>query len=226
MKVLLIDDEPNQSSWLCKRIESENNQTLLINDPQLAWTTTQQTQYDIVVLNARLTGANTVVMPKLCRAKTRFLPLLVLVSPDTPTNKAAYLEAGADDCVGHGTDFREVMARLYTLCRHQAGLLTSMLTLRVGALELNQVNRSACLSSHPIALLPREYRLLAYLMRHQGRIISKTELMENVWNKASGIRPNTVEVYINYLRNKIDRQFATKLIHTVAGMGYLIRVTD
>ncbi|NEU66042.1 response regulator transcription factor [Spirosoma agri] len=222
MKLLLINSEINQADWIRRRLEIENNQVMVIPDWQTGWTMTHQSQYDAVLLTMNIAESNEADLRWTDERRT--VPLLLIVSPDTPDNKAWCLESGADDCVGNSVDIRELTARLYALCRRKSGHFATRSELSIDDLDINLSERSVYRAGKRISLLPREYYLLLFLMQNRERVISKKEILENVWKSANSIRPNTVEVYINYLRNKIDRQSTTKLIHTVVGMGYVIRL--
>jgi len=226
MKILLIIDELKQSDWLRRRLELENNQVAISPDWQTGWIMAHESQFDIVVVAIQLSESNQNHLLQLWQAENYRVPLFLLVSPDTPANKAWGLESGADDCVGYSVDSRELMARLYALHRRKFGLIPTLSSLRVDDLEVNLVHKTVYRAGKRIDLLPREYYLLAFLMQNRSRVVSKKEILENVWSKIDKIRPNTVEVYINYLRKKIDDQATIKLIHTVVGMGYVIRIAE
>ena len=223
MKLLLINDAPMPSDWIRRRLESENNLVAVSTDWQTGWTMAHESHYDVVVLAIQLSDVDQNSLPTFVQTDNRDIPLLLLVSPDTPSNKACALESGADDCVGYTVDGRELSARLQALYRRRAGYPTRLAILRVDDLEVNLIGRTVSRAGQRIDLLPREYYLLAFLMQNQGRVVSKREILDNVWASHESTRPNTVEVYINYLRRKIDQPPAPKLIHTVIGMGYLIR---
>ncbi|QHV97379.1 response regulator [Spirosoma endbachense] len=226
MKLLLIDSEVSQADWIRRRLEIENNQVMVSPDWHTGWMMAHQSHYDIVLLAMNLQDSVQLSSFYLWAVETHDVPLLLIISPDTPANKAWVLESGADDCVGNSVDIRELMARLYALYRRKAGHFTTRSELSIDDLNVNLSEKSVYRAGKRINLLPREYYLLVFLMENKGRVISKKEILETVWNAADAIRPNTVEVYINYLRNKIDRPSTTKLIHTVVGMGYVIRIPD
>ncbi|WP_338874691.1 response regulator transcription factor [Spirosoma sp. SC4-14] len=226
MKILLIIDELKQSDWLRRRLELENNQVATSPDWQTGWLMAHESQFDIVVVAIQLSESNQNHLLQLWQAESYRVPLFLLISPDTPANKAWGLESGADDCVGYSVDSRELMARLYALHRRKFGTFPTLSSLRVDDLEINLIHKTVYRAGKRIDLLPREYYLLAFLMQNRSRVVSKKEILENVWSKIDKIRPNTVEVYINYLRKKIDSQATIKLIHTVVGMGYVIRIAE
>ncbi len=223
MKLLLIDDELTQSNWIRRRLEYENNQVAVSPDCQLGQTMMAQTQYDAVLLHVHRAESEELHLSDIWPTERYNVPLLLIVSPDTSANKSWGLESGADDCVGFPVDSRELHARLYALYRRRAGYFTASSVFHIADLELNLVSKTVHRGGRSIDLLPREYCLLALLLENQGRVVSKKEIVERVWQRTDVLRSNTVEVYINYLRNKIDRQSSVKLIHTVTGLGYVIR---
>ncbi|MCK8491213.1 MULTISPECIES: response regulator transcription factor [Spirosoma] len=223
MKLLFIDNTATEVDWIRRRLEVENNQVIVSTDSQTGWTMAHQAHYDVVLLTVHIPEGGQAETSYQWIAQAHDAPLLLIISPDTPANKAWGLEAGADDCVGHSIDIRELMARVTALYRRKAGQFPMRSVLKAGDLEIKLLEKSVYRAGKRIDLLPREYYLLVFLMQNQGRVLSKKEILESVWNASDAIRLNTVEVYINYLRNKIDRQSPVKLIHTVVGMGYVIR---
>lgn len=227
MKLLLIDAESTpQSNWLRRRLELENNQVSVSPDWQTGCSLLYQAHFDVVLLTICLAGSEGLALPDRWLLTPCDVPLLLIVSPDTTGNKVWGLESGADDCVGHSVDSRELHARIQALCRRKTGHVTTSSVLRIADLELNQSSRTAYRGDRRIDLLPRECSLLAFLLENKGRVVSKKEILANVWRISDPVKSNKIEVYINYLRFKIDRQSTVKLIHTVPGMGYIIRTTE
>lgn len=222
MHLLLIASEPTPPpNWLRRQLEFDNNQVSVSPDWQSGIGLLHQSHYDAILVMMHL--PETVDTAQTWSAKPPGVPLLVLISPDTPANKAWSLEVGADDCVSLSVDCRELRARIYALHRRKTGHFQplSMLTIADLALHINE--KTAYRAGRRIELLPREYELLLFLLENKGRVVSKKEIMEKAWCLEIPRKGNSVEVYINHLRTKIDRPSPTKLIHTVMGMGYILR---
>lgn len=222
MKLLLIDDNPRRASWLEQRLKKENNFVSTSLDLQQGLTIAQQLPYDIALLNLQLTDSKVVDKLYAELNKQEHVPLVVLISPDTPTNRALSLEAGADDCVGTGVEFRELLARLKVIYRRRVGHFKIQITpiIHIDDLEIRLLEKTVYRGGKRLDLLKREYYLLEFLAQNMNRVVTKKEIIDRVWNNTPAIRKNTVEVYINYLRKKVDKAFEKKLIHTITGLGY------
>jgi DNA-binding response OmpR family regulator len=175
--------------------------------------------YDAVVLDVMLPGRSGFQVLRDIRARKSSLPVLILTAKDTVEERVAGLDGGADDYMVKPFALAELSARLRALHRRGAPRET---VLRVSDLEMDTVRRIVRRAGHPIDLKPKEYALLEFLMRNSDRPLTKSLIIEHVWDIHFGSVSNVVEVHVNSLRNKIDRGFTVPLIHTIRGVGYLL----
>jgi two-component system copper resistance phosphate regulon response regulator CusR len=177
--------------------------------------------YDLIVLDMRLPGRSGMDVLRNLRARGFERPILVLTAQDAVDAKVQALRAGADDYVTKPFAFEELLARVEALSRRPRALAS--IVLAVGDLELNRDTRQVTRAGEEIELTPKEYAVLEYLMRHAGRVMSRTLITEYGWGYHFDPGTNIVDVVINHLRKKIDANHEVKLIHTVRGVGYVIR---
>jgi DNA-binding response OmpR family regulator len=181
-------------------------------------------QFDVMVLDIMLPGLNGIQLCKQLRRQQIETPILMLTALGTTENIVAGLDSGADDYLVKPFHFAELEARLRTLVRRKlAGNNSQPEVLQIGHLALNTSTREASLNGEPVTLTATEYRLLEFMMHNRGRVLSRMELLENVWGIDFNMSTNVVDVYVNYLRKKIDTNPVQKLIHTMIGMGYILK---
>jgi DNA-binding response OmpR family regulator len=176
--------------------------------------------YDVIILDYMLPGMDGLEVVTELRSDNNHVPILMLTARGEIPDRVKGLNTGADDYLGKPFAFEELLARVRALARRPLNSTSQVLT--VGNLSLNPVTFEVSRSGKGINLSSKEFALLDYLMRHQNQILSKDQIIDNVWNYDTDVLPNTVEVYMGYLRNKIDKSFAGEpaLIHTVRGFGY------
>jgi two-component system copper resistance phosphate regulon response regulator CusR len=150
-------------------------------------------------------------------------PVLMLTALTSTDDKVVGLEAGADDYLAKPFEFRELLARIKALSRRHKEAPAPKLMLNFDGVEMNLTSREIFRDNVKVELTPKEFALMEYFIRHQGRAISKAEIAEKVWDINFETSSNVVEVYVNYLRNKIDKPFSKKIIHTVFGQGYILK---
>jgi DNA-binding response OmpR family regulator len=182
-------------------------------------------QFDVLILDIMLPGMNGMQLCKELRRQQVDTPILMLTALGTTENIVAGLDSGADDYLVKPFQFAELEARLRTLARRKSlgGNNGPTDVLQIGNLSLNTSTRSATLNGEPVNLTATEYRLLEFMLQNRGRVLSRMELLENVWGIDFNMSTNVVDVYVNYLRKKIDTNPAQKLIHTMIGMGYILK---
>lgn len=222
--ILLIEDEPNVAAFIKKGLEEQYFNVFLAYDGRTGLDLLGQKQVDIIILDIILPDING---KEVCR-KIRTLgytstPILMLSALGTTENIVEGLDMGADDYLTKPFKFRELLARLKALGRRRNFTVNQSGTLSLSDLELDRESKSARRAQKTIYLTSTEYRLLEYLMLNKNKVLSRIDILENVWDIGFNMGTNVVDVYINYLRNKIDKGQATKLIHTVIGMGYIMR---
>lgn len=221
MKVLVVEDEPGVSSFIKKGLEENGIQVTQAFDGITGLKMAQRNKFDVVILD--------IIMPEMnglevcSRLRTEFgndISILMLTASGTTEDIVDGLNTGADDYLVKPFKFRELLARVEALSRR--GIQASRI-LRVGDLELNSDTKETRRQDKRIELTAREFRLLEYLLRNKNKVVSRMDILENVWDVNHDLGTNVVDVYINYLRKKIDHGFSHPLIKTVVGMGYTIR---
>jgi two-component system, OmpR family, response regulator len=179
--------------------------------------------YDAAVMDVMLPGLDGLSVIEQLRAKKQQTPVLILSARHTVDDRVKGLQAGGDDYLTKPFAFAELLARLQALLRRSAGT-TEPTRLVVGDLSLDLLSRKVERGGRPIELRPREFSLLEYLMRHPGRVLSKTMILSHVWGYSFDPGTNVVDVLVSRLRDQVDEGFATKMIHTVRGAGYVLKV--
>ncbi len=221
MKILVIEDDPTVGEFVRRGLEEQRWQTDLVNNGLEGERLALAQAYDLVVLDMRLPGRNGLDVLRTLRARGFERPVLVLTAQDAVDAKVETLRAGADDYVTKPFAFEELLARAEALLRRPRAMASPQLS--VGDLELDQGTREVRRAGDLIELTPKEFAVLEYLMRHTGRVMSRTLITEYAWGYHFDPGTNIVDVVINHLRKKIDARFEKKLITTVRGVGYMIR---
>jgi len=226
-KVLIIEDETKVAASVKKWLEENKFLVDVAPDGAVGRHMAQTNSYDIVLLDLNLPFLSGNEVCRDIRAVHPGLPIILVTAMDSIEQKLSGFDAGADDYIVKPFDFRELLARMRTLLkRNQSSNVESegAEILRLADLELDTSYKSVVRGSVPISLTAKEFALLEYLLRRSGRVASRHEIVENVWDVNFDIGTNVVDVYINFLRKKIDRNFEPKLIHTKQGMGYYMKV--
>jgi two-component system, OmpR family, response regulator len=218
MRLLLVEDERPLAAALGDALREEGWVVDLASDGREALRMAVQAPYDVVVLDIMLPGMNGYDVLKHMRSRKVWSPVLMLSAKDGEYDQTDAFELGADDYVTKPFSTPVLLARLQALARR--GAPERPVSLTVGCLTLDPTTRRVTRDGREIQLTAREYALLHHLMRKAGQVQSKSEILENVWDSSYPGADNVVEVYIGYLRRKIDAPFATKSLETVRGMGY------
>ena len=221
MKILVIEDDPTVGEFVRRGLEEQRWQADLCHNGLEGERLATAQPYDLVILDMRLPGRNGLDLLRALRAKGFERPVLVLTAQDAVDAKVETLRAGADDYVTKPFAFEELLARAEALLRRPRAMASAQL--RVGELELDQGTREVRRVGELIELTPKEFAVLEYLMRHAGRVMSRTLITEYAWGYHFDPGTNIVDVVINHLRKKIDARHEKKLITTVRGVGYMIR---
>ncbi|WP_163399086.1 response regulator transcription factor [Flavobacterium fluviatile] len=223
MKLLIVEDEPNLLSILRKGFAENNNDVSVALDGTTALEMIHNYTFDVVILDVMLPDINGIEICRRLRAAKNFVPILLLTALGTSENIVTGLNAGADDYLVKPFKFGELDARVNALNR-RANLETEKLdSIIIGDLEINTNAKTVKREGEPIILTAKEFKLLYYLAKNTGKIVSRDQILDNVWDINFDMNTNVVDVYINYLRKKIDKPFTTKLIHTMKGLGYVIQ---
>ncbi|MBX2962288.1 MAG: response regulator transcription factor [Cyclobacteriaceae bacterium] len=223
MNILIVEDEPNLLSLMRKGFAEQNYEVSVAMDGNTALEMTSRYQFDAVILDIMLPDINGLEICRRIRQAKNFVPLLLLTALGSNENIVTGLDSGADDYLVKPFKFSELEARVRALSRRANYSDRDANALTVADLVVDRVAKSVSRDGKSIKLTAMEYRLLEYLVRNKGIVLSRNQLLENVWDIRFDMSTNVVDVYINYLRKKIDKPFGDKLIHTVKGLGYVIR---
>ncbi len=223
MKILLVEDEIKTLQLIKQGLEQHNIEVDIAYDGLMGLTLAQRNPYDLLITDIILPEINGLNLCRKLRESGFETPILLLTALSTTTDIITGLDAGADDYLGKPFEFSELMARIRALTRRNKAISAPSNILRVADLELNQDTKQVKRAGKEILLTAKEFNLLDLLMRHPGRVISKVELAEKIWEITFDTGTNVIEVYVNFLRKKVDKDFDKKLIHTQIGMGYVIK---
>ena len=221
MKILVIEDDPTVGQFVKRGLEEHRWGVDLVADGEEGERRAASDAYDLVILDMRLPGKSGLDVLTALRARGFERPVLVLTAQDAVDAKVSTLRAGADDYVTKPFAFEELLARVEALSRRPRAIAST--TLRVGDLVLDQQAREVHRGTELIDLTPKEFTVLEYLMRHSGRVMSRTLITEYAWGYHFDPGTNIVDVVINHLRKKVDARHERKLITTVRGVGYVVK---
>jgi len=220
MRILLAEGDPALGMFLRRGFDAEHYAVDLAADGEEAKSLAQQRNYDTAILDLNLPREGGLDFLRSVRAARQELPILVLSNRTRPQDRARVFDLGADDLVLKPFAFSELSARVRALLRRGR---TADSVLRVEDLVLSRVEHSVQRAGTKIELTPKEFALLEYLMRHAGQRVTRASIIENVWHTSRDSMTNVVDVYVNYLRKKVDASSVRKLIQTARGVGYLVR---
>ncbi|MBB4802664.1 two-component system copper resistance phosphate regulon response regulator CusR [Flavobacterium nitrogenifigens] len=222
-KVLLVEDDPRVASFIIRGLEEQLYQVKNINKGFDAINEVMENTYDIIILDIMLPDLTGFEVCEILRARKIIVPILILSALDTPHEKVKGLQAGADDYLAKPFMFEELLARINAQLRRSEfsnGIIDFQ---SYAGIEINMKEQSATRDGKELNLSSRELKLLIFFMKNREKALSRIAIAEAVWNLDLDMNTNTVDVYINYLRNKIDKNFPTPLIHTVKGTGYMLK---
>ncbi len=225
MRILLIEDETKTLQSLQQGLE-ENHWTVdAATDGEAGRALANRNVYDVIVSDITMPGMNGLDLCRYLRANGLKTPVLLLSALGETDDKITGLEAGADDYLGKPFEFRELLARIRALARRPAASQPARV-LRFDDLVMDLEAKTVHRDGKAILLTPREMALLEFFLRQPGKVHSKTEIAEKVWDIDFDTGTNVIEVYVNYLRNKVDKGFARKVIHTQFGQGYVLKLVE
>jgi DNA-binding response OmpR family regulator len=224
MKILVVEDEPSISNFIKKGLEENGFEVVQAFDAELGLRLISQKTFAVIILDLILPGLNGLEFCQKLRHEIHNpTPILMLTALSTTDDIVIGLETGADDYLPKPFKFKELLARVRALARRGDTSIRSLNLLSVADLELDLDKKTASRAGQEIRLTPKEFFLLEYLMRNKNRVVSRIDILEKVWDIQFDLGTNVVDVYMNYLRNKVDKPFGNKLIQTVVGMGYMLR---
>ncbi|TPE44459.1 response regulator transcription factor [Pontibacter mangrovi] len=222
MKILLIEDEQKVASFIKRGLEEQSYEVDQAYDGSMGIKLALRHEYDLIILDIILPNMNGLEVCREIRSHNTGVAILMLTALGTTDDKIIGLDAGADDYLAKPFEFKELLARIRALTRR--GTETSSgEKLKVADLEMDVNRKTVTRAGKPINLTAREFSLLQYLLRHQGRVVSRVDITEQVWETSFDTGSNVIDVYINFLRKKIDKEHSVKLIHTLVGMGYVLK---
>ncbi|MBK1841449.1 response regulator transcription factor [Azospirillum sp. YIM B02556] len=225
MKILVIEDDRQAASYLAKGLKEASHVVDVANDGKEGLFLAGAEHYDVMIVDRMLPGRDGLSLVQVLRAAGNDTPVLFLSALGSVDDRVKGLKAGGDDYLTKPFAFSELLARIEVLVRRR-GAAQPQTRLTVGDLELDLLSRSVKRSGKAIDLLPREFSLLEYLMRNAGSVVTRTMMLENVWDYHFDPQTNVIDVHIARLRQKIDKDFPTPLIHTVRGAGYSLRAAE
>jgi DNA-binding response OmpR family regulator len=221
MRILVVEDNPKVASMLQDGLRGEKYDVDTVPDGAEGLRQAREGNYDLLIVDVMLPGMNGFELTKSYRNAGGTTPILMLTAKTATEDKVAGLDSGADDYITKPFAFAELLARMRSLFRR--GVLDKTTILTFADLELDTVSHKAKRAGKPIDLTAKEYALLEFFLRNKGSVLSRSIISEHIWDYSFDTGTNLIDVYINHLRAKIENGFAGKLIHTVRGVGYVLR---
>lgn len=224
MKILVIEDDKRVAGLIQRGLEEQGFETDLAYDGLSGKKLALQNDYDLLITDIVLPKMDGLDLSQEIRRNKPSIPIIMLTALGTTDDKVEGFDAGADDYLVKPFEMRELLVRIRALLKRNAGNASSTgFTLKIADLEMNLHTKIVKRSGQDISLTPKEFKLLEYMMQNPGRVLSRTEIAEKVWSTHFDTGTNFIDVYINYLRKKIDRDFDKKLVHTKSGMGFILK---
>lgn len=221
MRILLVEDEKKIASFIERGLKEEHYAVDVAGDAEKALFLAEVNIYDLMIVDIMLPGKDGLAVCRELRGKKIDVPILILTAKDTVRDKVLGLNSGADDYLTKPFAFEELLARVRALLRRKK--VDKATLLKIADLELDQVTHKVRRAGQEISLTSKEYALLEYFMLNANQVITRTMISEHVWNEDFDSFTNVIDVYVNYLRNNIDRGFKKQLIHTIRGVGYILK---
>ncbi len=220
MRILIVEDQKKTAQFIRKGLVEQGYAADIVGEGSEAVNMARIHDYDLILLDVMLPGQDGLQTCRNLRRLKIQIPILMLTALTSTEDKVQGLDCGADDYLGKPFEFKELLARIRALVRrHQA----THPKLKVGDLELDLASRQVTRGGKEVDLTSKEFALLEYLMQHAGQVVTRTAMSEHVWDIHFDNESNVIDVYINFLRKKIDHAHSTKLLHTVVGAGYVLK---
>lgn len=223
MKILVVEDDTRVAELLKRTLQEEGFEVDVAYDGNFGRKLALQNLYDLLITDIILPEISGIELCKEIRKEKPFLPILMLTALGTTDDKLEGFDAGADDYMVKPFEIRELRARVKVLIKRAKQNLSQTFLLQYADLEMNLHTKIVKRQNTEIKLTPKEFKLLEFMLRNPERVLSKEEIAQNVWGIHFDTGTNFIDVYINYLRKKIDKNFSPKLIHTKAGMGFILK---
>lgn len=222
MRILIVEDEKKVAGFIKKGLEEETYAVDVAYDGEEGFHLADMNQYDLIILDLMLPKMDGLEVLTRLRDNKVSTPILLLTAKDAVDDKVTGLNKGADDYLTKPFAFSELLARIRSLLRR--GQVETQTELKVGDLCLDMVSHKVSRNGEEIELTGKEYSLLEYFMRNEGKVLTRTMIAEHVWDYNFDTFTNVIDVYVNHLRKKIDKKYPAKLLHTLRGVGYVMRV--
>lgn len=223
IKILLVEDEKKIADSLKKGLEEQGFYIMVAYEGAMGEKFFSNYDFELVILDINLPDINGYTLSRIIRQKNKNIPILMLTALGTVEDKIEGFEAGADDYLVKPFAFKELMARIKSLLRRTLTNLSTSHILRVADLEINLDSKEVTRAGNRISLTAKEFQLLEYLVRNKNKVVSRADIAGKVWDIGFDTGTNVIDVYINFLRKKVDKDYPDKLIHTQIGMGYILK---
>jgi len=224
MRILLVEDEKKVASFIQRGLEAEHYAVDVVHDGETGLARASDGDYDLLILDVMLPKRDGLSVLREVRQRKLTVPVLLLTARDTVADKVTGLDCGADDYLTKPFAFEELLARVRALLRRGAPTAAPVLTL--ADLHMDLVTHQVIRADKRIDLTAKEFALLEFFLRHPRRVLSRSLIAQHVWGVDFDTFTNVIDVYVNYLRKKIDADFEPKLLHTVRGAGYVLKVPE
>ncbi len=222
-KILIVEDEPKVAGFIKRGLEEQSYEAEVAYDGQIGKKKAFANDYDLIILDINIPLLNGYELCKTIRTKNTRVPVLMLTAMGTTDDKLSGFDSGADDYLVKPFEFRELLARVKVLLKRTKGTEMSSNVLKVADLEMNLESKTVKRAEKKIDLTAKEFALLEYFIMNKGKVVSRAEIAEKIWEINFDTGTNIIDVYVNFLRKKMDRDFFPKLIHTQVGMGYILK---
>jgi len=223
MNLLLVEDEPNVVSVVVRGLSAEGFNVSVAPDGNTGEKMALTNHFDLIILDIMLPGINGLELCKIIKKEKPNVPIIMLTALGSTENVVAGLDNGADDYLIKPFKFAELFARIRMLLRRYNGSVNPDQVINISDLQINLTAKNVKRGDQEITLTATEYRLLEFLAKNKSKILSRIDILENVWDIDFNLGTNVVDVYVNYLRKKIDKNSNQKLIHTAVGLGYVLK---
>jgi DNA-binding response OmpR family regulator len=224
LKILLIEDEPGLVSVIIRGLTEAGMEVSVAGDGQIGYEMADQHDFDLIILDIMLPGMNGIQVCRALRKAGNNIPVIMLTALTSTENIITGLDSGADDYLAKPFKFAELEARIRSLVRRSKSTTAVRNSINIAGLDVDLLSKTVSRDGNQITLTATEYRLLEFFIKNQNVVLSRIQILEQVWDIDFNMGTNVVDVYINYLRKKVDQGYKTKLIHTVFGMGYIFKI--
>ncbi len=226
MKILVVEDEPKVADFIKEGLEAQDFTVDLAADGRTGRDKAIHNNYDLIILDVNLPYINGFDVCKTIRERHVKAPVIMLTALGTTDDKIMGFDSGVDDYLVKPFEFRELLARIKALHKRATPAENAPKTLEIGDLVMNLEDKTVLRAGQKISLTAKEFGLLEYFIKNRGKVVSRADIAADVWDIHFDTGTNVIDVYVNFLRKKVDKDFPKKLIHTMVGMGYIMRVED